>query len=120
MHVGSWFIFGSDMRTGPEIIKTYLGNSSLKYLHIQGLRPIHYAVWQRYTEAVRLLLVRGCDVNSTDDCGYSPLHLAAEHGYTEMMKVSEPIILFCQLFLNPLSLNKLRNHTKNKIVMRQT
>jgi hypothetical protein len=54
----------------------------------QGLRPIHYAVWQRYSEAVQLLLVRGCDVNSTDDCGYSPLHLAAEHGYIEMMKVN--------------------------------
>lgn len=58
------------------------------FFSVQGLRPIHYAVWQRYAEAVRLLLVRGCDVNSTDDCGYSPLHLAAEHGYTEMMKVS--------------------------------
>jgi len=45
-------------------------------------------VWQRYNEAVQLLLVRGCDVNSTDDCGYSPLHLAAEHDYIDMMKVT--------------------------------
>lgn len=30
---------------------------------MQGLRPIHYAVWQRYAEAVNLLLVRGCDVS---------------------------------------------------------
>ncbi|KOB67250.1 Ankyrin-repeat containing protein-1 [Operophtera brumata] len=28
----------------------------------------------------RLLLVRGCDANACDDCGYSALHLSAEHG----------------------------------------
>ncbi|CAK1592839.1 unnamed protein product [Parnassius mnemosyne] len=53
----------------------------------QGLRPIHYAIWQRYLEATRLLLVRGCDVNAQDDCGYSALHLAAEHGYKELVKL---------------------------------
>ncbi|KAJ8887143.1 hypothetical protein PR048_013358 [Dryococelus australis] len=47
----------------------------------QGLRPLHYAVWQRYMEAARLLLVRGGDVNARDECGYSALHLSAEHGY---------------------------------------
>ncbi|CAG4978304.1 unnamed protein product [Colias eurytheme] len=52
----------------------------------QGLRPLHYAIWQRYLEATRLLLVRGCDINATDDCGYSALHLSAEHGYTEFVK----------------------------------
>lgn len=46
----------------------------------QGLKPLHYAVWQRHIEAVRLLIVRGADLNCEDDCGYSPLHLAAEHG----------------------------------------
>ncbi|XP_063218720.1 poly [ADP-ribose] polymerase tankyrase-1-like [Bacillus rossius redtenbacheri] len=51
----------------------------------QGLRPLHYAVWQRYAEAARLLLVRGGDVDARDECGYSALHLAAEHGYTELV-----------------------------------
>ncbi|XP_077289657.1 uncharacterized protein LOC143913633 [Arctopsyche grandis] len=51
----------------------------------QGLRPLHYAIWQRYVEATRLLLVRGCDVNARDDCGYSALHLSAEHGYSELV-----------------------------------
>lgn len=46
----------------------------------QGLRPLHYAVWQRHIEAARLLLVRGADINAVDDCGYSALHLSAEHG----------------------------------------
>ena len=46
----------------------------------QGLRPLHYAVWQRYLEAAQLLLVRGSDINARDECGYSALHLSAEHG----------------------------------------
>ncbi|KAK2712327.1 hypothetical protein QYM36_011122 [Artemia franciscana] len=53
----------------------------------QGLRPLHYAVWQQYSEAVHLLLVRGCDVNARDDCGYAPLHLAAEHGYQDIVNI---------------------------------
>ncbi|XP_050358564.1 ankyrin-3-like isoform X2 [Nymphalis io] len=53
----------------------------------QGLRPLHYAIWQRYLEATRLLLVRGCDINARDDCGYSALHLSAEHGYKELVKL---------------------------------
>lgn len=46
----------------------------------QGLRPLHYAVWQQHIEAIRLLLVRGADINAVDDCGYSALHLCSEHG----------------------------------------
>lgn len=46
----------------------------------QGLMPLHYAVWQRYYEAAQLLLTRGGDINAVDDCGYSALHLSAEHG----------------------------------------
>lgn len=46
----------------------------------QGLRPLHYAVWQQHIEAIRLLLVRGADINAVDECGYSALHLCSEHG----------------------------------------
>ena len=65
-------------------IKALTTNSKLFSL---GLRPLHYAVWQRYLEAVQFLLVRGSDVNARDDCGYSALHLSAEHGYTEIMSL---------------------------------
>lgn len=53
----------------------------------QGLRPLHYAIWHRYTEAARLLIVRGCDINARDECGYSALHLASEHGYVELVEI---------------------------------
>lgn len=46
----------------------------------QGLMPLHYAVYERYGEAARLFLVRGCDVNATDDVGYTAMHLGAERG----------------------------------------
>lgn len=47
----------------------------------QGLRPLHYAAYRRYDEAVNLLLVRGCDVDAMDDVGYTALHLCAERGF---------------------------------------
>ncbi|CAG5103817.1 Similar to Ank3: Ankyrin-3 (Rattus norvegicus) [Cotesia congregata] len=54
----------------------------------QGLRPLHYAVWQKYTDAAQLLIVRGADIDATDECGYSALHLAAEHGYIDIVKIN--------------------------------
>lgn len=53
----------------------------------QGLCALHYAVWQRNIAAINLLLVRGADINKIDDCGYSAVHLAAEHGYYEICQI---------------------------------
>lgn len=41
----------------------------------QGLHPIHYAAYQNFVPAVRLLILRGCDVNAMDDNGYTAVHL---------------------------------------------
>jgi ankyrin repeat protein len=53
----------------------------------QGLRPLHYAVYQGYLEAARLILVRGGDVDARDDVGYTALHLCAERGYIEGLQL---------------------------------
>ncbi|KAJ6215941.1 hypothetical protein RDWZM_010441 [Blomia tropicalis] len=53
----------------------------------QGLRPLHYATYQKYEKAVALLLVRGCDVNAMDDVGYTAIHLCAERGYVDLMAI---------------------------------
>ncbi|XP_055599641.1 ankyrin-1-like isoform X1 [Uranotaenia lowii] len=52
----------------------------------QGLRPLHYAVWQNNEAAVNLLLVRNAEIDAIDEVGYSALHLAAEHGYYDLAK----------------------------------
>ncbi|KAI8425823.1 hypothetical protein MSG28_011598 [Choristoneura fumiferana] len=82
-------IMPSEVRSGKSLQRE-LADSIIRMVNepvTQGLRPLHYAIWQRYLEATRLLLVRGCDVNARDDCGYSALHLSSEHGYTELVKL---------------------------------
>ncbi|KAG8183957.1 hypothetical protein JTE90_005188 [Oedothorax gibbosus] len=53
----------------------------------QGLRPIHYAAFQQYVEALNLLLVRGCDPDAMDEIGYTALHLCAERGYIDLVEL---------------------------------
>lgn len=50
----------------------------------QGLKPLHYAVYGNNLDVVKLLLVRGSNINAVDDVGYSAMHLCAEHGNYEM------------------------------------
>lgn len=51
----------------------------------QGLRPLHYAAYRHYGEAVHLLLVRGSDINAVDDIGYAAMHLSAERGFNDII-----------------------------------
>ncbi|XP_018494351.2 poly [ADP-ribose] polymerase tankyrase-1 [Galendromus occidentalis] len=53
----------------------------------QGLRPIHYAIYQQYQLAVEFLLLRGCQVDAMDDVGYTALHLCAEKGFLELAEL---------------------------------
>jgi ankyrin repeat protein len=47
---------------------------------------LHYAVFENDFECARLLIeTYAADVNSLDDAGYSPLHLAAKYGFIDMM-----------------------------------
>ena len=53
----------------------------------QGLRPLHYATYQKYTDCVNLLLVRGSDIDAMDDIGYTAIHLCAEKGYYDLLRL---------------------------------
>lgn len=51
-----------------------------------GLRLLHYAVFHKHMEAVKVLLVRGANPSIMDDVGYTPLHLCAERGFCTLIR----------------------------------
>ncbi|XP_071098541.1 ankyrin-1-like [Haliotis cracherodii] len=54
--------------------------------HKDRSTPLHVAVKNDHTDAVKLLLRHECDVNSKDVAGRSPVHLACETGNTTVLK----------------------------------
>ncbi|GFU20570.1 putative ankyrin repeat protein [Nephila pilipes] len=54
---------------------------------IHGRRVIHYAVYHRHIDAMKLLLVRGANPSLMDDKGYSCMHIAAEIGFCNVIRV---------------------------------
>jgi len=52
-----------------------------------GYTPLHLAAQYGQTEAARLLLVKGADVNAKDHYGFAPLHEAALNGRTELAEL---------------------------------
>lgn len=52
-----------------------------------GLRLLHYAVFHKHIEAVKVLLVRGANPSVMDDVGYTPLHLCAERGFNAIIRI---------------------------------
>lgn len=47
---------------------------------------LHAAVRCGHEEEVKNLLENGVSIGSKDECGYSPLHVAAEEGKVEMVE----------------------------------
>ncbi|GFV33957.1 putative ankyrin repeat protein RF_0381 [Trichonephila clavipes] len=54
---------------------------------VHGRRVIHYAVYHRHIDAMKLLLVRGANPSLMDDKGYSSMHIAAEIGFCNVIRV---------------------------------
>ena len=47
----------------------------------RGLRPLHYAAYENYWQAVEYLIDHDAQVDVGDDIGYTPLHVASKHGH---------------------------------------
>ena len=52
-----------------------------------GDSPLHVALWQSDTEAVRVLIENGADVNRQGDMGETPLHIAIRDGNLEAVNL---------------------------------
>ena len=54
-------------------------------LFVSGMTPLHQAVMEENTAAVRLL-TRHCDVNRKDIDSWTPLHAACANGFSDVVK----------------------------------
>lgn len=62
-------------------------SADVDYADEDGYTPLHWAVWDGYTEIVKLLLEKGANPKAENACGYTPLHWAARFGHTEIVKI---------------------------------
>ncbi|CAC5407619.1 unnamed protein product [Mytilus coruscus] len=53
----------------------------------KGVRPLHSAVDVKFADCVRLLLLKGADVNLADGTGFTPLLLSASNGCFKVMQM---------------------------------
>jgi ankyrin repeat protein len=52
-----------------------------------GWTPLHFAVFNRQTQVVRLFLEHGADVNARDSLSRTPSQVGSEKGYDEIMEL---------------------------------
>lgn len=52
-----------------------------------GITPLMYAVSNKNTDAIKVLIKFNADVNATDIAGVSPLHIAARNGDNEIVRL---------------------------------
>ena len=50
------------------------------------MTPLHQAVMEENSQAVRLLTRHGCDVNRKDIDSWTPLHAACANGFSDVVK----------------------------------
>ena len=69
-----------------------LSNCRVNEKNTTGQTPLHYAALRNNTEAVRILLQNGADVELKDKHGDQPIHKAAKKGNNEYVYVPRNIL----------------------------
>jgi ankyrin repeat protein len=89
MHMGSQSLDEVLASTGDILFPASLGRQqvTIDSRSSDGDTPLHVVVWRGDTQAVRLLLAAGADVNAQGDMGYTPLHVAISREDLAMMKL---------------------------------
>ncbi|KAK3930791.1 Tonsoku-like protein [Frankliniella fusca] len=62
-------------------------NAALWRRNEKGETKLHTACIAGNEKAVRTLLAQGCEVNATDNAGWTPLHEAANHGFLDIVEL---------------------------------
>jgi ankyrin repeat protein len=70
----------------PDLLDAKRGRQLGKPTHGDDFTPLQTAARWGRGEVVALLISRKADVNAADGYGYTPLHLAAEGGYLDIVK----------------------------------
>ena len=52
-----------------------------------GWSTLHYAAFNDTAEVVKVLLDAKCDKNAKDNCGATPVHVAIQHGYVDVVNL---------------------------------
>ncbi|WP_353273595.1 ankyrin repeat domain-containing protein [Wolbachia endosymbiont (group A) of Agelastica alni] len=83
-----------------EIVESFLDSdaNNINDRTNNGWTPLHVAVQGNKPSTVKLLLGRGADIEVKDTCGQTPLDLATQKGYTDIVKILEQEQLGKELF----------------------
>jgi len=68
------------LQNNEKLVEQLLKNPKVfvNYRNKEGKTALHFAVDQKNTEIVRLLLAQGANPNISDNLGWTPLHIAAQ------------------------------------------
>jgi len=69
-----------NVRNSSKAVKLLRGGTTLQYT------PLHWAAYYGDQEIAELLISRGAELDAQGPCDSTPLYLAADQGYPEVVK----------------------------------
>ena len=117
-----WAILSAATKGITEIIIDYLDMGiPITTKDDEGNSLLHRAAWGGHVTTMRLLIRRGCDVDSIDASGRTPLHLAARNGQTravrELIRHGASKSMVSDDFGTPLQQAALGGHVETVVAM---